>query len=82
MQVGFPKYVTDIIEADKLYHDLIIETDDVFVSNIIKMANHQMLMEVKKLDEEMDTDKDWLIQPLISNAFFDPSNSFISNQKS
>ena len=76
-KIGFPSFLRDPQEADKYYSSLRIEPADVFVSNIIKIARNEMVMELRKLNETVDPDKEWLIQPLIANAYFDAANDYI-----
>lgn len=80
-KIGFPSYLRNGREADKHYSALDIQASDVFVSNIIKIARNEMVMELRKLNESVDPDRDWLIQPLISNAYFDATNDYISEYK-
>lgn len=77
-KIGFPSFLADAAAADEHYSSLSIETSDVFVSNIIKIARNEMVMELRKLNETVDPDKEWLIQPLIANAYFDALNDYIS----
>lgn len=78
-KIGFPSFLSsDPKTADSLFSGLEIESSDVFVSNIIKIARNEMRMELRKMNQTIDPDKDWLIQPLVSNAYFDAINDFIS----
>lgn len=77
-KVGFPNYLFDSKTADASFSRLDIESSDVFVSNIIKIARNEMMMDLGKLNETIDPDRDWLIQPLVSNAYFDAINDYIS----
>ena len=81
-KVGFPKFLFNDTDAEISYGTLNIEASDIFVSNIIKIAQNEMRMDLKKLNETLDADRDWLIQPLVSNAYFDPSNNYISEYNS
>ncbi|KAI1280597.1 Membrane metallo-endopeptidase-like 1 [Halotydeus destructor] len=76
-KIGFPPFVQDTRGADKYYGSLDIASNDVFVSNIIKIARNEMVIELRKLNETVDPDKEWLIQPLVANAFFDATNDYI-----
>jgi hypothetical protein len=42
------------------------------------MAKHEVLLEVKKINQTANPDADWIFQPLIANAFYDPSTNDIS----
>ncbi|CAG2168038.1 unnamed protein product [Oppiella nova] len=36
------------------------------------MARHQVMLELKKLNRLVDPEEEWIIQPLIANAYYDP----------
>lgn len=80
-KVGFPSYLFDPQTADASFSRLDIKSSDVFVANIIKIARNEMMMDLGKLNETIDPDRDWLIQPLVSNAYFDSINDYISKFK-
>ncbi len=77
-KIGVPKFLYNTTEVDKLYSDLSIDSEDVLISNIFKMAKHEVLLEVKKINQTANRDADWIFQPLIANAFYDPSTNDIS----
>lgn len=80
-KIGFPAFLTDerqLKTIDALYSDLSIEPSDVFIANIIKIARHEVILEVAKLLSPVDHDREWLIQPLIVNAFYETVNNNIS----
>jgi predicted metalloendopeptidase len=64
--------------ADEQLADLRIQVQDVFVSNIISMLRHEMLSELRRLNETPDMERDWLMEPLVPNAYYDSLNHFIS----
>lgn len=77
-KIGFPQYLMDLKTADEQFEDLEIKLSDVFVANIIKMVRHEIKSELKLLNETIDPDKDWMIDTLIPNAYYDALNHFIS----
>lgn len=78
-KIGVPKLLTNTSEVDKLYQELDINSEDVLIANIFKMTKHQVLLELKKLNRLADPEEDWIIHPLIANAYYDPINNNISN---
>ncbi|RWS30738.1 Membrane metallo-endopeptidase-like 1 [Leptotrombidium deliense] len=75
-KVAFPDFVNSS-ESDEMYKLYTVYTDDVFVLNIIRMAEYEMRLELQKINQSLDHDKEWLFHPLISNAFADSTNKFI-----
>lgn len=70
---------TGLLEtADHLLADLKIEVEAVFVANIVAMLKHEMLGELRRLNETPDPERDWLMEPLVPNAYYDSLNHFIS----
>lgn len=78
-KIGFPEYLMDLEKADEQFEDLEIKLGDVFVANIIKMVRHEIKSELRLLNEKIDPEKDWMIDTLIPNAYYDALNHFISN---
>jgi len=77
-KIGVPKFLRNTTQIDLLYEELNIDFDDVLISNVFKMAKHEVVLEVKKINQIADPDADWVFQPLIANAFYDPSTNNIS----
>ena len=77
-KIGFPDYLMDLQEADEQFGDIEIKLGDVFVANIIKMVRHEIKGELKLLSSKIDPDKDWMIDTLVPNAYYDALNHFIS----
>ena len=68
----------DLQAADEQFGDVEIKLGDVFVANIIKMVRHEIKGELKLLSSKIDPDKDWMIDTLVPNAYYDALNHFIS----
>ena len=77
-KIGFPEYLMDLQAADDQFGDVEIKLGDVFVANIIKMVRHEIKGELKLLSSKIDPDKDWMIDTLVPNAYYDALNHFIS----
>lgn len=77
-KIGFPEYLMDLQAADEQFGDVEIKLGDVFVANIIKMVRHEIKGELKLLSSKIDPDKDWMIDTLVPNAYYDALNHFIS----
>ena len=77
-KIGFPDYLMDLKKADEQFEDLEIKIGDVFVANIINMVRHEIKSELKLLNEKIDAEKDWMIDTLVPNAYYDALNHFIS----
>lgn len=67
--------------ADQALADLQIEVHAVFVANIVAMLRHEMTNELKRLTQTPDSERDWLMEPLVPNAYYDSLNHFISKLK-
>lgn len=67
--------------ADQTLADLKIEVEAVFVANIVAMLKHEMLGELRRLNETPDAERDWLMEPLVPNAYYDSLNHFISKSQ-
>jgi predicted metalloendopeptidase len=64
--------------ADEALADLQIEVHAVFVANIVAMLRHEMTNELKRLSQIPDSERDWMMEPLVPNAYYDSLNHFIS----
>ncbi|CAG2113218.1 unnamed protein product [Medioppia subpectinata] len=71
-KIGVPKVFTNQSEVDLLYDTLDLDYEDILVTNIFKMARHQVILELKKLNRLVDPEEEWIFQPLIANAYYDP----------
>lgn len=74
-KIGVPKFLRDKNSINDLYKNLNLNLNDVFISNVFKMFRHQVLLEIKKLNQKVDHDFDWIFQPTIANAFYEPSSN-------
>ena len=77
-KIGVPKMLFNRTQVDNLYTNLDINSDDILIANIFKVAKHQVLIDLKKLNREADPEEEWIIQPLIANAYYDPTKNNIS----
>lgn len=64
--------------ADNALDELKIEVHAVFMANIVAMLRHEMSSELKRLNQTPDSERDWLMEPLVPNAYYDSLNHFIS----
>lgn len=77
-KIGVPKMLFNRSQVDRLYADLDIDSNDILIANIFKVAKHQVLIDLKKLNRSADPEEEWIIQPLVANAYYDPTNNNIS----
>ncbi|XP_018016962.2 neprilysin-1 [Hyalella azteca] len=71
-KIGYPEY----IESDELLNaefDGLEILEDHFLNNILRMKEYEVWKELNKLSRPVDKNKDWMIQPLIVNAFHNPT---------
>ncbi|XP_054159527.1 endothelin-converting enzyme 1-like [Oppia nitens] len=71
-KIGVPKMLANHTEVDRMYARLELDAGDPFITNIFKMSRHQMLIELQKLNRLVNPEEEWIIQPLIANAYYDP----------
>lgn len=78
-RVALPDYIlSNSSVIDDLYSGLEVSTSTVFLNNVINITRHEVLLDLQKLNQKPEPEKDWLMQPLVSNAYFDALNDNIS----
>ncbi|XP_067134697.1 neprilysin-1-like isoform X1 [Centruroides vittatus] len=75
-KVGYPQYITDSFQLDSDYAGLDI-SDDHFLNNILRMNRYEVIKELLKMTRTVDKDRDWLVQPLVVNAFYEPTGNSV-----
>ncbi|XP_050703430.1 neprilysin-1-like isoform X1 [Eriocheir sinensis] len=76
-KIGYPEYIESTELLDEEFEGLEI-LEDHFLNNILRMKKHEVWKELKKLSRPVDKKRDWLIQPLVVNAFHNPAANEIS----
>lgn len=71
-KIGYPEYIESAELLDEEFEGLEI-LEDHFLNNILRMKKHEVWKELKKLSRPVDKKRDWLIQPLVVNAFHNPA---------
>ncbi|XP_042888704.1 neprilysin-1-like [Penaeus japonicus] len=71
-KIGYPEYIesTELLNAE--FEGLEI-LEDHFLNNILRMKKHEVWKELQKLSRPVDKKRDWIIQPLVVNAFHNPT---------
>lgn len=77
-RVAFPSVVSDAASIDDMFSSLEVNEDGVFLSNILNVTRHEVILDLQKVGEKPDPEKEWLMQPLVANAYFDSINDDIS----
>lgn len=77
-RIGFPNFISDTEAIEKMYETLNVDQEDVFLANVMRITRHEMTYDLMKLNETVDEDKEWLMQPLVSNAYYDASSDNMS----
>ena len=77
-RIGFPDFLFDFKSIDQTFESLEVDQEEVFLANVMRITHHEVRMDLRKLNETVDPDKEWLMQPLVSNAYFDASTDNIS----
>jgi membrane metallo-endopeptidase-like protein 1 len=77
-RIGFPDYLFNDTSIDDTFQSLDVREKESFLLNVIRITQHEMHSDLAKLNETVDPDKEWLMQPLVSNAYFDASSDNIS----
>ncbi|XP_046407167.1 neprilysin-1-like isoform X2 [Ischnura elegans] len=71
-KIGYPKYIEDPEALAAEYDELMI-MDGNFLQNMLTLKKHEVWKELRKLTRPVDKAKEWLIQPLVVNAFHNPT---------
>ncbi|CAG7723309.1 unnamed protein product [Allacma fusca] len=71
-KIGYPPYIMRAKALDKEYDGLQFNESS-FLLNILKMRKFEVVKEIRKVQRRVDLDKDWYIQPLVANAFHNPT---------
>ena len=77
-RVALPDYLLNTSVVDDLYFGLNVDSATFFLDNVINVTRHEVFLDLQKLNQNPEPDKDWLLQPLVSNAYFDAMNDDIS----
>ena len=77
-RVALPDYLSNASAVDDLYSELNVDSETFFLDNVINVTRHEVFLDLQKLNQSPEPDKDWLLQPLVSNAYFDAMNDDIS----
>ena len=77
-RIALPDYLYNSSVIDDLYSTLAVDSEQVLLNNVINITRHEVLLDLEKLNQKPDPSKDWLMQPLVSNAYFDAMNDHIS----
>ncbi|KAF4519816.1 hypothetical protein B566_EDAN006830 [Ephemera danica] len=75
-KVGYPKYIEDPEALAAEYEELTL-SDGNFLQNMLTLKKHEVWKELRKLTRPVDKAKEWLIQPLVVNAFNNPTTNEI-----
>jgi predicted metalloendopeptidase len=80
-RVALPDYIlSNSSVIDDLYAEMQVDTSRSFLNNVINITRHEVLLDLQKLNQRPEPEKDWLMQPLVSNAYFDAMNDNISKK--
>lgn len=76
-KIGYPEYIesTELLDAEFEGLDIL---EDHFLNNILRMKKHEVWKDVQKLSRPVDKKRDWVIEPLVVNAFHNPTANEIS----
>nr|XP_053632515.1 neprilysin-1-like [Cherax quadricarinatus]XP_053632516.1 neprilysin-1-like [Cherax quadricarinatus] len=71
-KIGYPEYIesTELLDAEFEGLDIL---EDHFLNNILRMKKHEVWKDVQKLSRPVDKKRDWVIEPLVVNAFHNPT---------
>ncbi|XP_076039212.1 endothelin-converting enzyme 2-like [Oratosquilla oratoria] len=71
-KIGYPEYIKsgDLLDAE---FDGLEILEDHLLNNILRMKRHEVRKELQKLSRPVDRKRDWMVQPLVVNAFHNPT---------
>ncbi|XP_071042056.1 endothelin-converting enzyme 2 [Parasteatoda tepidariorum] len=75
-KLGFPRYILDPVQLDTDYAGLEI-SEEHFLNNILKMNRYEVIKELTKMTRTVDKEKDWFVQPLVVNAFYEATGNAV-----
>ncbi|KAG8189071.1 hypothetical protein JTE90_025501 [Oedothorax gibbosus] len=75
-KLGFPSYILDPVQLDTDYSGLEI-SEDHFLDNILKMNRYEVIKEMTKMTRTVDKERDWFVQPLVVNAFYEATGNAV-----
>ncbi|XP_035204573.1 neprilysin-1-like, partial [Stegodyphus dumicola] len=75
-KIGFPRYILDPVQLDTDYSGLEI-SEEHFLGNILKMNRYEVIKELTKMTRTVDKERDWFVQPLVVNAFYEATGNAV-----
>ncbi|GIY46845.1 neprilysin-4 [Caerostris extrusa] len=75
-KLGYPRYILDPVQLDTDYSGLDI-SDEHFLDNILKMNRYEVIKELTKMTRTVDKERDWFVQPLVVNAFYEATGNAV-----
>ncbi|XP_076315307.1 neprilysin-1-like isoform X4 [Tachypleus tridentatus] len=73
-KIAYPSYILDPDQLSHDYKGLEIKPGD-FLDNVLRMNRYEMKKELEKMTRTVDKEKDWYVQPLMVNAFYQSSGN-------
>ncbi|XP_055944796.1 endothelin-converting enzyme 1-like isoform X2 [Argiope bruennichi] len=75
-KLGYPRYILDPVQLDTDYSGLEI-SEEHFLDNILKMNRYEVIKELTKMTRTVDKERDWFVQPLVVNAFYEATGNAV-----
>lgn len=77
-KLGVPEHILNQTLISQMYSELEIDPGMELITNIFKINRHEVILEVRKLNQQINSSDDWIFQPLDANAFYDSMVNHIS----
>ncbi|OXA58659.1 Membrane metallo-endopeptidase-like 1 [Folsomia candida] len=71
-KIGIPSFILEEKALEHEYEGLDFN-ETYFLMNILKLRRYEVSKEIRKVNRPVDKDRDWLVQPMVANAFHNPT---------
>ncbi|XP_057372654.1 membrane metallo-endopeptidase-like 1 isoform X1 [Daphnia carinata] len=75
-KIGYPNKILNLTQLDLDYQELHIDNGHILF-NVMRIRRHEVWREIQKVFQPPPKEKEWLVQPLVVNAFHNPSTNEI-----
>ena len=77
-KIAFPNFLLNDTLVNQIFSDLVIQANKTLISNLMAVSLHDSFYELKRVNQPVDSDMDWLLHPLVSNAYYDETSHAMS----
>lgn len=77
-KIAFPNFILNSTLINYIFSDLQINDNGTLISNLMAVSLHDSVYELNRVNQPVDSDMDWLLHPLVSNAYYDETTHAMS----